>query len=627
MALGLCIGPTAAQASPATPRWPTWPTEVRTVGGPLVRNATGAERVGERQRIAAVAGLREFATDTIVKFLLVALDDPSAQVRRDALRLCYERELVACIPAAAGLWAAGGEPTVRIAALRVLSLDPEPTRAALIIEALRDPSEVVRAEAAEFLGTARLSPSVRETAATALLAKLADVSITVRRRAVHSLGILGAGTGTLSIARLLSDPEPSVRAAAAEALGRYRDADAVPALRRALAAPNESMVALALVEALAVLPDPSVEDDLLALLDDPPPGLNPVHVATAIGRRPAPSIALAEGLVARLSETARTEAALRGLLLLGEAARPALEGALARGVEPATQMEVERLLGALAVDAAAPDSRVDPWPDAEDQRAWRTRLEIGDALSRRRAAWALARIDPPWRVPLTAAMVGRPGTIEGRRAWVLGLAASAQPWQASSKETAARLEGWARDRELSASDRCLAVLALGAASPAARRPSPPWADLAADDHPSVRACAALALGRHQDHRTLSTMLLDPHARVRTTAAMALSLCEVDDITDSTRVRLALMAKRDTDGAVRAAAQLATAHLDSGAPLPSAPQLFETRVDPYRWIAPATELEVELSGLRLWVPIVGAGPWRWMLVPGFEAAIAAEKATL
>lgn len=580
-----------------------------------MRDARGEHVFGERQRVTAIQQLDQFATGAIEPSVLHALDDGSAQVRREALRLCFEREISACIPHAAAMWSRGGQATVRVAALKVLALDLGPTQAAILIEALRDPAEVIRAQAADFLGTAPLGPKVRPQVRTALLAKLADVSALVRRRAVLSLGLLGPGDGTLSIARLLSDPEPTVRAAAAQALGHRRDPTAVPALRRAIATPNEASVATELLEALAMQPDPSVETDLLTLLDNPPPGLNEMQIADTIGRRADPGPELIEGLVARLDEPPRREAALQALLLFGEDARAALEDALARGLAPPIEVEVQLLVSALN-PAAVPSLLPSPWPGDDDRPAWRQRMREGDRLARLRAGWTLAQRDPAWRVPMAVAEVARPGVIASRRSWVLSLAASPDGWSTErDAEARARLEGWARDRTIATADRCLAIAALGARTPE-RRDARRWAELATDPHEQIRACVALALGRHGDTERLAALLVDPRGTVRTNAAVGLAFVDAKDIDRTTRARLALLALEDSDPAVRAAAAFAREHRDSNPSATTRPGLFLRRAPSFPWADPPSEVEVQLDGWRLWVPTVGHGAWRWALVPGF-----------
>lgn len=657
LAAALLAAPASSRAQPS-PRWPTWPTEVDRIAAFLARDVSGKELAGERERVAAIQELDAFATGAILPTLLHALEDDSPQVRREALRMCFEREVPACVPPAVRLWDEGDEPTVRVAALRVLSLDPEPERATILIEALRDPAEVIRAQAAEYLGMAPLTPEVRKRARTALLAKLADVSAVVRRRAVLSVGLLGPGDGTLSIARLLDDPEPSVQAAAAEALGQYRDPTAAPSLRRSLSVPHEPQVSQAIVDALALLPEPAVEADLLALFDDPPPGLDEARVAQAIGRRPEPGEALVQGLVDRLDEPVRRAAVLSALLMLGEHARPALEAARARGLAPAIDLEVERLLGAL--EPPAPVAAAGRWPGPDDRDGWRRRLEAqGDEHLRLEAAWALAELDPKWRVPAALEVLATPGPLAGRRPWAMALAGSRAPWATEAPEAddepRARLEGWARDPTASASDRCLALAALGARAPAGgRRPKPPgWADLAEDPEPRVRACAALALGRQGDASRLPGLLVDDRARVRTAAALALALVEPRRLHRSTTTRLAALAASDPEAAVRAAARHALARLgdepreparsdrpatkDAPAPARAAkakrrdrkaadhgvdearPGLFLVRVEPYAWRDPPSFIELDAGAERLWVPAEGSGPWRWALVPGLPDA--------
>ncbi|WP_266220975.1 HEAT repeat domain-containing protein [Paraliomyxa miuraensis] len=624
------LAPSPAAAEPLT-RWPTWPTEVERIATAFIRDMAGKPIANERERLAAVHELDRLATGAILGPLLTALDDLSPQVRREALRMCFEREVVACIPSAANLWSDGGEPTVRVAALKVLALDPDPSRAAIIIEALRDPSEIIRAQAADFLGSAPMPPDVRKRARTALLSKLADVSVVVRRRAVLSLGLLGPGEGTLSIARLLEDPEPSVQASAAEALGHWRDPTAVPALRRALGLPHEPPVAQAIVEALAVLPDDSVEDDLLVLLDDPLPGLDETRVAMAIGRRPEPSDAIVSGLIARLDEPARREAALLALLLLGEDARAGLEAARARGLAPAIDTEVQRLLGAL--EPSVVSTSTETWPSPEDRSAWRARLDHGDDYGRRQAAWTLATLDPDWRVPAALAALAAPGPLVGRWPWALVLAASPSSWSSEHDTTArARLEGWAREASASPSERCLALAALGAAAPEhGRRSEPPWADLAEDPEPRVRACVALALGRQGEPSRLAGLLVDDRARVRASAALGLSQVDPKRIHRATRARLQLLASTDPESAVRAAATHALAV--SAEPIDArstAPGWFLRRIEPYPWRDPPLWIEVEVEASataprsrRLWVPAEGSGPWRWALVPGLHQARTAD----
>ncbi len=613
----LLVAPVPAAAEPLG-RWPTWPGEVERLAAFLARDMGDKPLAGERERIAAIQELDRYATGAILPPLLLALDDEASQVRREALRMCFEREVIRCVPGAVRRWEEGGEPTVRVAALKVIALDPAPERTAVLIDALRDPSEVIRTQAAEYLGLAALTPETRPRARAALLAKLADASSMVRRRAVLSLGLLGPGDGMLAIARLLDDPEPAVQSAAAEVLGQQRDATAAPTLRRALLGPHEPQVTQAIVEALALLPDATVEVDLLALFDDPPAGLDETRIALALGRRPAPGDALVQGLVDRLDEPTRRAAALSALLMLGSSARPALEAARAHGLPPPLDVEVERLLGAL--DPPPPAAPAVRWPLADDRAGWRARLERGDERSRLHAAHALATQDPPWRVGAALAALATPGPLAGRRAWALALATSPTRWSAEDDhEARARLEGWARDPALATADRCLALAALGARAPeAGRGRSLAWADVAEDPHPRVRACAALALGRQDHPEPLEGLLLDDHARVRTAAALAIVLVEPRRLHPTTATRLAVLAARDPEASVRAAARRALARPDG--PRPDAPGFFVRSVEPYPWRDPPRLLEVDAGGEHLWLPAEGTGSYRWAVVPGLPEGV-------
>lgn len=136
-----------------------------------------------------------------------------------------------------------GEPLVREAAARTAGL----LRAAALAEALgglldEDPSWSVRAAAARSLGQLGLR---KATSVAALVRAAADAHALVREASASALGTLAEADAALPpLLRLLEDPLPSVRVAAAEALGRLGakqaaaslralDADAHPPVRQA----------------------------------------------------------------------------------------------------------------------------------------------------------------------------------------------------------------------------------------------------------------------------------------------------------------------------------------------------------------------------------------------------------
>jgi len=619
---------TAAAAKP--PRFPRWPTELHRTAAPLY--SRGAESVaGDRLRVEAVLALDAFATPVIEDALLWALDDPSVQVRREALRLCFERGVTACIDGAATLYNDGVEPSLRIAALKVLGLDAKPRSVSILIAALRDSSDVIRAQSAELLGTAPLDATMRKKARAALLAKLPDVSAVVRRSAVHGLGRLGPGDGALAIARVLDDPEPTVRAAAALALRRMRDPRVVPALRRAVASPSEPLVSKALVEALAVLETNDREEELLALVDDPPPGLNARQVADALARRSTPGPALIAGLIDRLREPALADACLQALLVLGESARPGIEAAIAGGVEAPIEIELLRLVAALA-PVAEPAARAQPtWPAAADASAWLDRMRGPGRQRRADTAAKLAELGPAWLGPALGAELADAVSPGPARPWLLALGASPTITLGDAHTMAvARLTGWARDVTLPLSDRCLSLVALGtlAAGEDGRDARRAVDNALSDRRAEIRACgAAIAPRAGLTVERLEAMLVDPDPGPRAIAALATATFGSEALPRSVETRLAVMRVRDPNGHVRQAAQIASDRALQG-PHPAGPGLLQAERT-RGWALGAGWVEYQgdpeaaraLQAVPLWLPTFGPRHDRWVLVPGEPEPVA------
>ncbi|MBV1862658.1 MAG: HEAT repeat domain-containing protein [Nannocystaceae bacterium] len=542
--------PLSAHAAP--PRWPSWPSAVDRDAAALLDPEFSTH---DRDRVAALIRLQRYPTPLIEGALVTALtQDPSVQVVREALRICYLRRASACLDPATKLYQEGKNPMLQAPALRVISTDPGGDRLEILLEAMLDPSNTIRAEAAQLAGWAPVRGDALARTRRSLLSKISDSASAVRERAVTSLGLQGPGDGTLAIARLLEDPEPDVRAAAAVALGRLGDPKARAALQRAIEGQNEGNVTRAMLGALARVPSEDVVDTLLTFLDAPPPGVGALTVAEAIGDRPHPEPELIDGLVERLRDTGVEPAARRALLWLGEAAAPRLREALDRGLGPRLDSEVRRLLQASAPIGASTGALVAAvWPANDDEHAWADRLRIGPLLGRLQAAAALGRGHPPWLRDRAHAAITR-GPADAARSWVLALAA--MPTRVSFRDDAvlpwARLAQWALDRALSETDRCVAALALGRANGrhAENVAISTFDALLAEDSARLRACTAWA-ARDVSGRHTALLLLDADPAARSAAAAALGLLE--DAPQAWTQRRRHLATTDPDVNVRVAA--------------------------------------------------------------------------
>lgn len=584
--------PARAHAEPV--RWPSWPSEVTRTAAPLLDTDLATH---DRDRTAALIRLQHYPTPLIEDILAFALtEDPSIQVVREALRICYLRRAEVCLEPATLIYEDGNLATLRAPALRVLATDPRGKRLDLLLEAMLDPSDTLRAEAAQLAGWAPVRGDALARTRRALLAKLSDTASVVRERAVTSLGLQGPGEGTLAIARLLEDPEPDVRSAAAVALGHLGDRKATAALLRALEGQNEGNVTRVMLAALARLPGDEVADALLAFLDDPPPGVGSLTVAEAIGDRAEPEPALIDGLVDRLRDPGVEEAARRALLWLGEAAAPRLEQALARGLGPRLDSEVRRLLQAtLPLDDAAPPAS--PWPAPEDVGSWDDRLRIGPAAARFEAAAALGALAPPWLVEHVHARIAK-GPLDAVAPWVLALAMvpSGVRFRDDTLIPWARLSAWALDRAHAETDRCVSALALGRARGRAAEAlaRDAFERLLGDPSGRVRACSVLA-ARDVAPELAALGLLDADPRSRTAAAAAI----VGPATAARRRHLAVV---DPDPHVRAAAR---------GPKPGVGLVFErTPASPTPWADPPLWIETDAGP----VVVLGTRPAPWGVRP-------------
>ncbi len=609
----LCLLGTATPASSAEPeghRWPLWPTELDRLGEAL--RSDGPEPATESERRSALQALHPYATPLVEPLLLRALEDPSPQIRRDALQSCADRQMRACVETADRLWAEPlGDLSGRLYSLRLMLLDPRPERIGLVLGALRETAPLLRIEAARLLGVTALPAEHGPQIRAALVAKLADPDAEVRRASARSLSLLGAREATLLLARMLEDPDPQLRRDAAEALGRIADPRALPALLRAIDRGDEAYVVRALLDGLLRQPGIEVDRRLLGLLDAPPRGLKGSGIAQALGYREDPSRELLDGILLRLREPSLRRDLLDTLLHMGDAALPAIQAALDRGVEPELAIELDRLVRARDLPTRPPPHTEERLPGPDARRAWHERLRRGQP-QRLESAAALGQLSPPW---LFAAIQGAlPATNDAvaDRPWLVALALSTAPPPGHPHLWAAVLRR-AEDPGRSVSDRCLALAALGSMPKAARGTfGDPLRALAGDGRATIRSCAALALARRDDAVPLLRALLDdPSPRVRSAAALALGRRRAKEHR-AIATHLAWRALQDPDGRVRAAADLPRS-IDDPAPA----QLLTAPADPRDpgWIT------VEAAGRPLRIPAQTQGTLSWAILadPRLEPA--------
>lgn len=546
-ALALTLSFPWAFDDPEQGRWPRWPTEVEVEAAPL----RASDVASDLRRLNAVQALSAYRNEAIEQEVSLALGDPSPAVRRVALDLCAGRGMSACLPGAVRLWEEDVEAQIRLRALDVVGLfvgSPEGRAVEadrIVLDALRDSDELVRAHAASIVRHLEWSEDAVASVRKRLSAKLSDSASRVRQEATASLGQLGNEQTVPVLVRMLDDADPGVREASAVALGQLGAGQARPALERALERAATPSLAAALVIAVAQLEDPAVDDQLIAWMDDPPTGIPQSRHALvrAIGQRAAPSDALVDALIERMRDLdgPLRDAALSALLVLGDRAMPRVDAALAAGVEPHIRLDLERVRAAATVEVVPPVEveqaegeplPLSPPPDGLDPSQW--------------LQWAIERRGAQeQRDPMIAVAVADNPFGDRRGTFILG-----------------RLAHAAGDPQRSTHDRCLAVAALaaGLGDPASRANRPRRRfrraarglldGLAQSEAAHVRACVAMALARDTgpSDATLVGLSRDPAARVRAAAVVALGARGIQ----STRVLGA--ADRDADPRVAAAAQ-------------------------------------------------------------------------
>ena len=232
--------------------------------------------IGESHDPLASLGVDEDLHDSLnslppAEALKIALRDASVANRLDAVRSAAFPKDVAAVPPLAGLMLRLDQPArLRAAAALALGLIGDRVAVPSLAEALKDPSPNVRFSAALSLGrlpadgvatrlekVLRSDPSwgpryaaaialgrTRKTFVAGALAEAltSDPAWQVRQQAARSLQELGTASAADALLDALSDPEPTVRAAAGSALSEIGGPEQRRAVAQALHAETDPSV-------------------------------------------------------------------------------------------------------------------------------------------------------------------------------------------------------------------------------------------------------------------------------------------------------------------------------------------------------------------------------------------------
>lgn len=175
------------------------------------------------------------------------------------------------------------DPDKRRAAADVLGSLGDDRAVQPLIRCLTDPVEAVRASARRGLDRIEPGwphgPAARAQVSTFLEA-LASPDPALAAAAAETLGLIGAPESLAPLARLLGRAEPALRTAAVRALGRIGDPRAVPVLVRLVSDPA---VGTGAVWALGAIADPSARRALMVLLRSGDAAVH-AAAAAALGR-------------------------------------------------------------------------------------------------------------------------------------------------------------------------------------------------------------------------------------------------------------------------------------------------------------------------------------------------------
>ncbi|MHC4497664.1 MAG: HEAT repeat domain-containing protein [Planctomycetota bacterium] len=133
----------------------------------------------------------------------------------------------------------------------------------LLLQALKDKSELARRQAASTLGNKKYRPAV-----DFLIAALSDESPPVRRTAIWALGEIGGPQAIEALIAMLSDPEAEVRQNALEAIRQIHDSRLIQPLIMILSRDEDRYVRRLACSALRTTKNPKIVPTMMDMLKD-----------------------------------------------------------------------------------------------------------------------------------------------------------------------------------------------------------------------------------------------------------------------------------------------------------------------------------------------------------------------
>ena len=184
------------------------------------------------RRALAIRTLGWVGAEEAMPVLVARLSDRNRHVREAAVRALGRIGNPTVLPKLAGLYQSPGPVGTGVVYDALIALGPE--AATVFVDGLHSPVESVRVSSCFGVVT-----QVEPAAARSLLVPLlADEAASVRAGAAESLGLVGGEDLPGELASAVRDPEPTVRTAAAGALGSFDDPWSVDRALDALLGPD-----------------------------------------------------------------------------------------------------------------------------------------------------------------------------------------------------------------------------------------------------------------------------------------------------------------------------------------------------------------------------------------------------